>query len=517
MADDQQSQTTTTAVQATQTSACPHPEAVGTRWGDLISEERQAILKVMAGKQKEWAAEADAMRGGSPFSGVSVGKGRVVTPLTGADVFWLAVYALTGPEGMERGTVAVHGIVAVEEKLRVIPGSTTQSVLDLSALHLEGAHLYRAHLEGAHLGKAHLEGAELSESHLEGAYLAGAHLEKARLYSAHMEKANLDDAHMEGAPLQNAHLEGSFLRGAHLEGAGLWGACLEGARLEKAHMEGADLAGANLEGGRLREAHLEGASLGGTQLAGANLAGAFFSTATNLSGTKIAADKPGVVQVADVRWQDVNLAVIEQWGEVQILGDEETARQLATKPLARNSYSDEALPKEASTEEPKKVQATRHGELIRAWRAAARAYRQLASVMRDQGMNDEADRFAYRGNLCQRQLYRVQGKYLRRLGSWLLDLVSGYGYKPLRSVIAYVLIIAFFMGLYLLNAQFAAPHLTWDEALVLSISSFHGRGFFTTGITLGNNLARIAAGEAIIGLLLEITFIATFTQRFFAR
>jgi hypothetical protein len=28
---------------------------------------------------------------------------------------------------------------------------------------------------------------------------------------------------------------------------------------------------------------------------------------------------------------------------------------------------------------------------------------------------------------------------------------------------------------------------------------------------------RLAAGEAIIGLLIEITFIATFTQRFFAR
>jgi hypothetical protein len=52
---------------------------------------------------------------------------------------------------------------------------------------------------------------------------------------------------------------------------------------------------------------------------------------------------------------------------------------------------------------------------------------------------------------------------------------------------------------------------------VLSISSFHGREFFTTGISLGDNLARLAAGEAIVGLLIEITFIATFTQRVFAR
>jgi hypothetical protein len=38
-----------------------------------------------------------------------------------------------------------------------------------------------------------------------------------------------------------------------------------------------------------------------------------------------------------------------------------------------------------------------------------------------------------------------------------------------------------------------------------------------SGISLGDTLAPLAAGEAIIGLLIEITFIATFTQRFFAR
>ncbi len=87
----------------------------------------------------------------------------------------------------------------------------------------------------------------------------------------------------------------------------------------------------------------------------------------------------------------------------------------------------------------------------------------------------------------------------------------------MRSIIAYILLVCAFAAAYLVNAQFAAPHLTWDEALVLSISAFHGRGFFSSDIHLGDTLARLAAGEAIIGLLIEITFIATFTQRFFAR
>jgi hypothetical protein len=87
----------------------------------------------------------------------------------------------------------------------------------------------------------------------------------------------------------------------------------------------------------------------------------------------------------------------------------------------------------------------------------------------------------------------------------------------LRSFITYILVIRGFAALYLLNAQFAAPQLTCDEALVLSVSSFHGRGYFSSGVSLGDTLARLAAGEAIIGLLIEISFIATFTQRFFAR
>jgi len=49
------------------------------------------------------------------------------------------------------------------------------------------------------------------------------------------------------------------------------------------------------------------------------------------------------------------------------------------------------------------------------------------------------------------------------------------------------------------------------------VSSFHGRGFFSQNITLGDTYARLAATEAVIGLVIEISFIATFTQRFFGK
>jgi hypothetical protein len=50
------------------------------------------------------------------------------------------------------------------------------------------------------------------------------------------------------------------------------------------------------------------------------------------------------------------------------------------------------------------------------------------------------------------------------------------------------------------------------------VTSFHGRGFFPGGgLALDDPITILAAIEAILGLFIEITFIATFTQRFFAR
>jgi hypothetical protein len=50
----------------------------------------------------------------------------------------------------------------------------------------------------------------------------------------------------------------------------------------------------------------------------------------------------------------------------------------------------------------------------------------------------------------------------------------------------------------------------------LSLTSFHGRGFFPgINITLSDPRVVLAAFEAVIGLFIEFSFIATFTKRFF--
>jgi hypothetical protein len=47
--------------------------------------------------------------------------------------------------------------------------------------------------------------------------------------------------------------------------------------------------------------------------------------------------------------------------------------------------------------------------------------------------------------------------------------------------------------------------------------SFHGRGFFPGGIALDDPLTILAACEAFVGLLIEVTCSATLTQRLFGK
>src|SRR6266567_4816588 len=352
---------------------------------------------------------------------------------------------------------------------------------DLAWAHLERAFLARARLKEADLSEAHLQGATLRWTHLEQAYLNGAHLEKADLSRARLEKVYLSEARLEKADLSEAHLEEGYLSGAYLQEADLSRAHLEGAYLGEAHLEDASLYRAHLERAFLYKAHLEGARLSRTHVEVAKRKKA--ESGEQLIGPSL----------ADAQWSNVNLAVV-QWSQVDMLGDEYKARQATQTGERKNNMI-----------------------RLEEYEAAVRANRQLAVALRAQGLDEEAARFGYRAQLLQRIVLRRQGKIGQYLFSLLLDLLAGYGYRPGRSLMAYLVVIFGFAGLYLLNAHGAAAHLSWDEALVLSVSSFHGRGFFLQNVALGDALVRLAAAEAVLGLLIEVSFIATFTQRFFGR
>jgi hypothetical protein len=347
----------------------------------------------------------------------------------------------------------------------------------MAGVHLERANLVGAHLEGAFLGGAYLKEANLIEAHLEEAFLHDTFLEKANLFQANLREANFSFAHLEEANLIEAHLEEANLSFAHLEKALFSEAYLEGAKLAMAHLEGANLVGAYLGGAKLQRAS--------------------FDSMTILEDCNLGSGKHRFASLANVRWSGVDLTVVD-WLSVKMLGDEYEARQ-------RKTHDGQA-----------KDKTERLGE----YKTAVQANRQLALVLRGQGMSEEADHFAYRAQLLQRVVWRRRRRFLKYIFSWFLSLLAGYGYRPLRSLFLYLFVLTGFAVGYcvvthVLHTQ--SYPLTYYEALILSISSFHGRGFFQPVQNLGDPIAVLAAAEAVIGLLIEISFIATFTQRFFGK
>src|SRR6266851_5801454 len=297
-----------------------------------------------------------------------------------------------------------------------------------------------------------------------------------------MRGADLREAQLEGASLNEAQLKGADLREAQLEGANLSEAQLESANLFRAQLEGANLSWAQLEGADLFRAQLEGADLSEAQLKGANLR------------KVILGDKQRIgPRLADVQWGDTNLAVVD-WSQVAVLGDEREARQ---KKIPGGG---------------KKEKVARLSD----YQAAVRANRQLAVALQSQGLSEEAARFAYRAQRLQRIVLRRQWRVGSYLFSGFLDLIAGYGYRPGRTVLWYLCVIVSFAVAY-----FALGHLPpFPDALVFSLMSFHGRGFFpslSSETSLHNQVVEIAAIEAVVGLLIEISFIATFTQRYFGK
>jgi hypothetical protein len=119
-----------------------------------------------------------------------------------------------------------------------------------------------------------------------------------------------------------------------------------------------------------------------------------------------------------------------------------------------------------------------------------------------------------------RRPWRLPGDLARWLFSWFLALLAAYGYHPSRSVFWYLAVIfGFAFAYYQLGPS---EHVPFSQlgAVVFSVTSFHGRGFFPGGspgysLTLDDPVTVLAAFEAVVGLLIEISFIATFTQRFF--
>lgn len=315
--------------------------------------------------------------------------------------------------------------------------------------------------QGLDLRGADLYHVNLSRLPLTGTYGA---LDWEEWLSATTEQREAAVIHLEEANLSFSHLERAILRGTHLEKALLYGAHLEGAYLYTAHLEGANLKRAFLDGG------------------------------TQLGKVVLTSEKLGAASLADVHWGDVNLAEVN-WELLKESGEEQKARW-NKRPAGTTRNLERQLNE---------------------YHRAVRTNRQLAEILQRQGLNDDAARFAYHAQVLQRIVLRRQRKFGQYLFSLFLDLLAGYGYKPSRSFLAYLLVITVFSAAYFIIGRTVGPLLSPVGSVVFSVTSFHGRGFFPGGIALDDPLTIIAALEAFVGLLIEVTFIATLTQRLFRK
>jgi Pentapeptide repeats (8 copies) len=306
-------------------------------------------------------------------------------------------------------------------------------------------------LRGANL--CHVNLSRLPLAHIRGG------LSSTELLEATQKQLDMAAVLMEGAYLRGTHLEGAHLRYAHLEKTHC-----NFAHLERAHLRGAYLAGASLCEAYLDEARLQNAILSDERRIGPLL--------------------------ADTKWGNANLSVV-RWSQMEMLGDEYDARQ--------KKYDGRVKDKSRRLAE---------------YETSVRANRQFVIALQTQGLNEDAARFAYRAQKLQRVVLRRQRKFGSYLFSGFLDLLAGYGYRPGRSVFWYIVIIFGFA-----MAYYVFGHLPFfPDTFIFSLTSFHGRGFFPglgNEASLHNPLVVLAAVEAVIGLFIEISFIATFTKRFF--
>ncbi len=99
--------------------------------------------------------------------------------------------------------------------------------------------------------------------------------------------------------------------------------------------------------------------------------------------------------------------------------------------------------------------------------------------------------------------------YGRYVFASLSAMLSGYGYRLARTFSCYAIVV---LGCSLLYAILG--HQGPVEAFVSSLTAFHGRGLFSgNSIFSSNPTLVLGVVESIVGLIIELTFIATFARR----
>lgn len=388
---------------------------------------------------------------------------------------------------------------------------------DLGGTNLTGADLYTTTLDGTFFGRAILAEANLCDAHGERVLMQGAVLSRAKVSGASLphvvlRNAQLDKAGLDQSILEDGELAGAYARGASLQRVSLTRADCSGVDFSEARLQRVDLSAANCTGVDFSDAHLHGANL-----RQADLRRVIFSVDTRLAGATFAG-----ALLHGIQWRGVDLSETDL-REAKRIGDEARAK---AAPLRD------------------KPEWYRH---------AAEAYGSLSSALRQCGLARESVAFHYRSALMDQRASKYEfitrllflaphvpsrpeggaaqrtrtgvprriarfltgpAHLLRWIGSMLLGAVAGYGDAPWRALVSYAVVVtAFAAGYFAVSAPTSQP-LGVVGSLVLSLTSFHGRGFNSIDVAIQSPVAEISALEAMLGAFIELLFVAAFTRRF---
>jgi hypothetical protein len=534
----------------------------GLAWGETIPIKRRRELKKLRTAWDGHDTSDPSLALSGPFAGV---------PLTGADIFWLMTdhwRRVTGesvPATHKRLEAARKN--PFEEKLRELERRA-------GSLNLNGANLEAADLTGAWLGRASMTRATLRNAHFGRACLVGATIdrvdaERANFHLARLEGANftrsiLWGAHFEFADLTRASFQNSRLTSAKLQGVGATQANFRDAYLASVSFNGAWLDGADLRGANFEREwwniRLPATDLGPGQvprscvdqlnqlaspdkvpsrLEVAVLSRVKFDSDTTLANV-IIGDHEESIALVDARFNGVGLTQIE-WprspladerrgsfrGSPYMLVDpefEELAEARLQQVLREQKWWNRLRVRvvevfKRPSQRERAMRANRRQE-DRRWNSdraaiAARANRQLATVLREQGLVEIADYYSFRTYEARQRELRLRKRRLASLGFWVLKVVAGYGYRPLNIVLAYLFtIVAFGLAYFIVGAVTHSGFGVW-QPLVYSITAFHGRGVGLSSLPLAGEV--ISALEAVIGLILEATFVVVVVGRLLGR
>lgn len=378
--------------------------------------------------------------------------------------------------GMRLDRADIEWLLATHENGRGPVDPTDEAQKDRLGLDLRGADLSYVRLSDLPLARTAGRASTTGYQDLT--------FEQRRTAAINLRCAMLVGTHLEDSLLDYVDLSDADLTGCHLEGASLWAANLREANCDGAHFEGADLWNAHLDGAFLNRAYFQEARLHEAYLPGSH----FYQLRL--------ADEDGYgPMVADIHWEGVNLSVVN-WSEIRLLGDD----RIAMEPRLGGFGDDPTI----------------HKRMVG---SAVRANQQLGLALQAQGISDDAGRFFYRARVLDRKLLALSGtrhapSYLISL---LLDILTGYGYRMGRMVIAYIALITLFAACYYGFGQSGVPHVDVVQSVVQSITAFHGRVFDPGAVKPDSPDSIVASFEAITGFLFEGLFIAMLAQRVFGR